>query len=221
MELFARLSAEELAAFEGYDEMSGEDKAATKEKLEKKYQKQLQMKLVYDFFGRSAMVGFIKHSEADAVKEILELFEENGITLFRKYKLFHYYSGTHFQAIEPEAYQNFILDFIDAARVNPKQAYQKKFILEVNGGVMERIRHSVSNGVEDKGVINHQGGTIFIGADGTLTHKEHSPEDGITYCLPFAYDPNAKCEMWMRFLSTSLVTVDERGNEIPDWESIS
>ena len=220
-ELFARLSAEELAAFEGYDDMSDEGKAATKERIEKKYQKQLQMKLVYDFFGRSAMVSFIKHSEADAVKEILELFEENGIALFRKYKLFHYYSGTHFQAIEPEAYQNFILDFIDAAKVNPKQAYQKKFILEVNGGVMERIRHSVSTGIEDKGIINHQGGTIFIGADGKLEHREHSPEDGITYCLPFAYDPNAKCEMWLRFLSTSLVTVDETGKEIPDWESIA
>jgi len=217
--LFARLSSEELAAFEGYDEMSADDKTATRDKLEKKYQKQLQMKLVYDFFGRSAMVGFIKHSEADAVKEMLELFEDNGVFLFRKYKLFHFYTGTHFQAVEVEQYQNFVLDFIDAAKVNPKQAYQGKFIKEVGAGVMERIRHTVAQN-DERGIINHQGGTIFVAANGELTHTEHSHEHGITYCLPFAYEPTARCDMWLKFLSTSLTVKHENGDETPDIETI-
>lgn len=220
-ELYARLSDDEKAHLgEEYEAADSEKKLQMIKQLDDKYKKQLQMKLVYDFFGRSAMVGFIKHTEADAVKEILELFEDNAIPLFRKYKLFHFYTGTHFQSIEPEQYQNFILDFIDAARVNPKQAYQKKFITEVQGGVMERIRHSVNTELEDKGIINHQGGTIFVSANGKLTHKEHDPKDGITYCLPFAYDPSAKCDMWERFLETSLVTIDGDGREAPDFESI-
>lgn len=225
-DLFAKLSAEELAAFNGWDEMSDNERAETKEKIERKYQKQLQMKLVYDFFGRSPMVTFIKHQSSDATKEILELFESNNIAIAKKFSTLHFYNGTHFQSLKPSVLENFFHDWFFAAKINPKQAYSEgDFRRKVKESVIAMAKNlddDNDDGDEkiEYGYINHQGGIIRIDENGEIEHLEHSPEHKLTYCLRFAYDPDAKCEMWEKFLTSSLV-VNNNGVEAPDVSSIA
>ena len=49
----------------------------------------------------------------------------------------------------------------------------------------------------DTWLLNVENGTVDL-RDGSL--RAHDPEDLITHCLPFRYDPQATCPTWERFL---------------------
>lgn len=52
--------------------------------------------------------------------------------------------------------------------------------------------------------INLKNGTLEIRNDGEVRLREHRPEDGLRYVLPYSYDPNADCEMFKAFLDQML-----------------
>lgn len=57
----------------------------------------------------------------------------------------------------------------------------------------------------NKDVLNFENGTLELD---TLLFREHRKEDYLLYSLPYAYDKNAQCPKWMKFLSEVLPNKD-------------
>lgn len=45
-------------------------------------------------------------------------------------------------------------------------------------------------------VINFMNGELWLSADGAVELRPHRPESNLTFCLPYAYDPEAKCALF-------------------------
>lgn len=48
--------------------------------------------------------------------------------------------------------------------------------------------------------INVRNGFLTMGEGGRWQRQQHDPDNGQVYCLPFNYDPKAKCDRWLSFL---------------------
>lgn len=60
----------------------------------------------------------------------------------------------------------------------------------------------------DVNLLRFTNGTLDLS---TLVLREHRPEDMITLDIPYAYDPDATCPRFMRFLEESIPNSDVRG----------
>lgn len=68
---------------------------------------------------------------------------------------------------------------------------------------MAQAHRAIAAKTLDQGnVLNLRNGTLDLD---TLTLRSHSPDDHLTYCLDYDYDPNAQCPRFEQFLNEVLV----------------
>lgn len=78
---------------------------------------------------------------------------------------------------------------------------------------MAQAHYAVAGGRLNQGnVLNLANGTLDLDR---LELRPHSPEDRLTYVLPYSYDPAAECPRWRRFIAEVLV---EEDGQAPDTE---
>lgn len=58
-------------------------------------------------------------------------------------------------------------------------------------------------------LVNFPNGTLEVNETGAIL-REHRPEDKLTYCLKYDYDPNAKCDKFYTFLNQMLPDVESQ-----------
>ena len=119
------------------------------------------------------------------------------------------YTGTHWEAVETQL----LLDFTahcaerigvpESLRMNPVFMKSLSEALAFN---LAKDRHQLIP--KGEAWLNMRNGTLVIRKVGTVSLHEHSKEDLFFYTLPYAYDPDAKCEMWHNFLNRVLPDMD-------------
>lgn len=83
-------------------------------------------------------------------------------------------------------------------------------------GMAQKICAVPANQLNGGDILNLANGLLDLE---TLTLREHHREDLQTYILNYAYDPNAICPRWLRFLGE--VLVNEEDERTPDQQLIS
>ena len=58
-------------------------------------------------------------------------------------------------------------------------------------------------------LVNFRNGTLEVNETGAIL-REHRPEDKLTYCLKYDYDPNAKCDKFYTFLNQMLPDIESQ-----------
>lgn len=115
------------------------------------------------------------------------------------------YDGTHWELI-PSAYFKF---FVKSAAITiglrPHEYEDPDFMSSLFDFVAYRFSKPLEQ-IQEPGkiLINVQNGTLEISSQGIPVLRQHNRDDGFNYVLPYAYDPNATCEKWHRFLNQML-----------------
>lgn len=159
---------------------------------------------MYLYFDQVFLRDVRKHVASDAVLHWYETFEQVGVSFGRYGSDYLFWCGTHYAKIEEEEFHNTVNRFFELSRINIKQRLNAPSFKEpVRKSIIDQAYYI--NHLREKhkklAVINHQGGTIMIDRHGEIKHKVHDPEDGITYVLPFAYDPDAKAPLFEKFMN--------------------
>lgn len=160
--------------------------------------------VLYEYFSRTFMGEMRKHVTSDVVLHWSDTFAKVGVDFVRLGNAYLYWCGTHYNEVTHTQFKNTFNRFLEMARVNLKQRLNygtfKRPALESiqdNAYFIDDVRGKW----DEFAVINHQNGTIIIDSDGNIEHKAHDRSDYMTYVLPYAYDPNAKCKKWNGFLN--------------------
>lgn len=158
---------------------------------------------LYLYFDQIFLREVRKHASSDAVLHWYETFEKVGVKFARYGSAYLFWCNTHFMRIEDEQFHNAINRFMERSRINMKQRLNAPSFKEpTRKSIIDHAYYinELREQWENHALINHQGGIIFIDRAGVIEHKRHDPKYGITYALPFAFDPYAKCERWHKFL---------------------
>lgn len=166
--------------------------------------------ILLKYFNRTLLGDLRKHVTSDVVLHWEESFKAIGVQFGRFGFDYLYWCGTHYAKVESYQFENTFNAFLERTRVNIKQRYNEtSFKSPARAGILSNAYHinDLREAMKDYGIINHQGGSIIIDRNGVMTHKNHDPNDGLMYVLPFAYDPDAKCPMFHKFME--LILPDE------------
>lgn len=104
------------------------------------------------------------------------------------------FDKTHYRATNKAEVRNFALEhFVPLAKATERSEFYS-FVEDSN-----ITSESFMNNKNNEGLINFKNGVLDIESGELL---EHDPEYGFFYCLPFDYDPDAKCPTWDNYVST-------------------
>lgn len=180
---------------------------AVQAKAEKVFTDAIEDAVLIKYFNRTLMGDLRKHVTSDVVLHWEESFRDIGVSFGRFGFDYLYWCGTHFAKVETYQFENTFNAFLELTKVNIKQRYNEtSFKSPARAGILSNAYHinDMRERMKEFGVINHQGGTIVIDRKGSMTHKNHDENDGLMYVLPFAYDPDAACPMFQKFLDAVL-----------------
>lgn len=112
----------------------------------------------------------------------------------------YYYNGCYWEALTEEFVQHYLIAVVEksglphfqASKVKLKDLLYKQF---VSTAAMPQDIPS-----DKKVMINLKNGT-FVCEDGMFEIRPFSPEDRLTYQLPFNYDPEAEAPKFIKFLN--------------------
>lgn len=136
----------------------------------------------------------------DAIIRIVETIKL-GLCLFQDN--IYVYNNTYWERVEDERFMSFIgqcaekmgVSYVDANYHENLDGFRKQFNVK---------SYYKKNKFKNTGVhINVLNGTLEIGSEAHIL-REFRAEDFLTYQLPFKYEPNAKCPLFMRYLNRVL-----------------
>ena len=115
------------------------------------------------------------------------------------------YNGKYWQEIKPKVLMNYLRRCAKKLGVKPERADTYDFVekLKKNFVALNTLMPETKSLL-----LNLQNGTIEVEND-VIHFREHRKDDYLFYCLEYDYDPNAKCDRWMKFLDQALPETDE------------
>ena len=87
-----------------------------------------------------------------------------------------------------------------------KEEERKQFLYQVKAHPEAQVNTDFIHGSNNEGLINLNNGVYDLK---TKTLKEHGPEYGFLYKLPYDYDPNADCPTWVQLLKNLTLDREE------------
>lgn len=142
-----------------------------------------------------------------SIDVILETAINNNWGLCTKNGFTYVFNSKYWQAIEESDFKTFLgwaaikmgVPELDAKHYQLKDELYRQFISSSNLPTPEP---------KEQTLINLQNGTFEITSTGIQRLREHRREDFIKYQLPFAYDPQAQCPLFLKFLNRVLPDTD-------------
>lgn len=120
-------------------------------------------------------------------------------------QLVYLYNGSCWEQIDKQMFQDFIRDCCYKVNIPGEKCedprFQSKLISYVLHSVSRSRQHVVPKG---ETWVNFCNCTLEIKRDGSLVKRSHVREDNFSWVLPYAYDPNADCPLWKKFLDDVL-----------------
>lgn len=111
------------------------------------------------------------------------------------------YVGTHWELVRQQMYYDFVKSSSRQIGLSDLYAENPEFMNRIFESVAFRVSKDRDMYVPaDHVLINFRNGTLMMDGEGNVTLYEHRKDDFFTYCLPYAYDENATCPMWEKFL---------------------
>lgn len=131
-------------------------------------------------------------------RETLNRYYSGGNWLVRANGQFWGYTSTHWLPRSDEQVAANIMTVVrDSVRAEEiafsSAASQALSILRADRAVQEDVFRFTEDPLP---VQNYTNGELWMFPDGTTELRQHSPESRLTYCRPFAYDPDAKCPLY-------------------------
>lgn len=147
------------------------------------------------------------HYQILTIEKILEIAQHNHWGLCRKNGFIYLYNGEFWSLLDEDTLKSFLgeaaekigIDKFSARYFNFKEQLYKQFIASAIPPNPEQPNDSV--------FVNLKNGTFEITPKGTRL-KSFNHEDFLTYQLPFKYEPNAKCPMFLEYLNKVLPTIE-------------
>lgn len=123
----------------------------------------------------------------------------------RAKQVIYVYLGTHWEMVSMQVFYDFCREGAKRMGLSDLYANDQNFMCDVFENVAFRTsRHLVTVQPEGGVWINLKNCTVEINSDGTIATHDHRPEDFFMYCLPYSYNPKAKCKLWHTFLDEVL-----------------
>lgn len=121
------------------------------------------------------------------------------------------YDGTHWIQFDTQCFHDFLRKWAKQMGISKTLYCDERFMNDYYSRTMFMLKEKIMK-TSDFGniILNLQNGTLVIDDEGICDLREHNPEDFIQYVLPFAYDPEAQCPMFDKFLSEILPEEDVR-----------
>lgn len=143
-------------------------------------------------------------SEDAIVKEITDKYKIK----FHRSTGFVEYNGKYWDSITDETVMGYIGDALGVYRTGNKLTSILKVVKsEVNSDeLLDMNRHAVMNFVN---------GTLEL--EPQIAFRDHKEDDFCTYCLPYAYDPDAKSDLWQEYLETTTDYDDKKISLLQEW----
>jgi len=125
-----------------------------------------------------------------------------GVPLMYQLGQHHYFDGKRWVVFQPGQLENMIAEAGIRMKAPRMLASNADFIKSVIG----QIEYKVLTGHQNmkRNMMNFLNGTLDIHPDGSVTLREHRPEDLLHYVLEYDYDPSAECTRWDAFLDEVL-----------------
>lgn len=115
------------------------------------------------------------------------------------------YVGTHWLKVRAQVYFDFVKDCCRKAGLPEEYLENPAFMTKLFEQVGFRVARDIEPFVPSGEVwINMQNGTLEVDRGGRVRLREHRREDYFSYVLPYAYEAEAKCPLWRRFLQQVL-----------------
>ena len=142
-----------------------------------------------------------------SIDVILETAIANNWGLCTKNDFIYIFNAKYWQAIEANDFKTFLglaalkmgIPKLEAKHHQFKEELYKQFLSSSNLPTPE---------LKEQTLINLQNGTFEISSTGVQLLREYKQEDFIKYQLPFMYDPQAKCPMFLKFLNRVVPDTD-------------
>ena len=121
------------------------------------------------------------------------------------------FTGTHWECVESQQWKDFINECTEKCGVPESQRMIPTFMKALYEGVAFNLAYNRKQIVpEDEVWLNMPNGTLVLRKDGSVTLREHRKEDLFFYTLNYAYDAQAECPMWHKFLDRVLPEVESQ-----------
>jgi len=147
------------------------------------------------------------HYQILTIETILEIAKHNHWGLCRKNGFIYLYNGEFWSLLDEDTLKSFLgeaaekigIDKFSARYFNFKEQLYKQFIASAIPPNPEQPNDSV--------FVNLKNGTFEITSKGTRL-KSFNHEDFLTYQLPFKYEPDTKCPVFLEYLNKVLPSTE-------------
>ncbi len=115
------------------------------------------------------------------------------------------FTGSHWESIETQRWKDFVAQCAERCGVPESMRMDVKFMRLLIEGTAYNLSKSLKQRIPDNEVwLNLRNGVLILNADGTVQLRDHCKEDLFPYTLNYAYDPQADCPQWHKFLDRVL-----------------
>ncbi len=143
-----------------------------------------------------------RHFLIMCVDKVLELFKESNLGVCNNHGRVFLYNGEWWNGIEDHQFETFLGNSAEKMGVSKFMARLYTFREQLLRQFLS-ISDTPKQNESEKVMINLSNGTFEI--DGTETRlRKPEKDDFMTYQLPFKYDKNAECPIFMDYLNTVL-----------------
>jgi putative DNA primase/helicase len=141
-----------------------------------------------------------KHIVVLTVRKILEIAKNLNCGLCKNYDFLYAYNGEFWQMLDRESFERFLAQCAERLGIDDITANYHKFTAELFKQFLA-VAHLPKPETKGESVlINLQNGTFEI-TEKQIKIRKFRREDFLTYQLPFAFDKDANCPKWQRFLN--------------------
>lgn len=146
----------------------------------------------------------LMHLRVITVREVVKAAEKLDCGLGKRHDYLYTYNRAFWQLVDAEEVEDFLGNAARKLGVDDYRASDYKFKGEL-GKQFYSDTHlpDINVAPKDKVLINILNGTVEITPGGTVL-REFRRSDGLTYQLPFDYDPDATSPLFQRFLDRVL-----------------
>lgn len=131
---------------------------------------------------------------------IEELKKENDSILYNNG--FYVYSGSYWKSVNEKNISLFFKDY--AIKIGCPEKVASPY-WGIEAFVKQAEYDLFTEFSTNKNILNFENGTLELD---TLIFREHRKEDYLLYSLPYAYDKEAQCPRWLKFLDEVLPNKD-------------
>ena len=121
------------------------------------------------------------------------------------------FTGSHWETIETQQWRDFVGLCAERCGVHDSLCMDYRFMNHLTEGLASNLAESRKQKIpKDQVWLNLQNGVLVVKADGMVELHEHRKEYLFTYTLKYAYDPQAECPQWHKFINRVLPEEESR-----------